>query len=353
MSKGVGADERMRGPSGVFGSVRRAAGMLTPVAVLGARRMLQRKSPFQITLSLTNRCNFRCAYCEIPLQHLDEMSTPEWLAAIDELRAGGMGRASIIGGEPLLRKDVGEIARHLKLRGIHASMNTNGWLIEDRLDDIRDLDLVCVTLDGPQAVHDEQRHRGSYERVLRGIEALRRNDIPLVTMTVVTADGIDHVEHVLDIAKAFGFQAYFQLEHDKEMDVARPIAPRLDQERVAGLARHLRDLKKKGLPVGNSFAALARQESQRYLLTCEGCYAGSYYGYVFSDGTVSHCIFTKSQVESGNGRRLGFVRAFQELAAPVGPGCSCVPSYEVNHILRFDLRVLFGALEVALRSAVR
>jgi len=49
-----------------------------------------------MTLSLTNRCNFRCTYCEIPLQARDEMSTAEWCAAIDALQAGGMGRASIM-----------------------------------------------------------------------------------------------------------------------------------------------------------------------------------------------------------------------------------------------------------------
>jgi hypothetical protein len=68
---------------------------------------------------------------------------------------------------------------------------------------------------------------------------------------------------------------------------------------------------------------------------------------------VSHCIFTQAQVERGNGRTRGYVRAFQELAAPVGPGCSCVPSYEVNHMLDFDARVLFGALDVVLKSAAR
>src|SRR5262245_60674519 len=76
-----------------------------PVLQLGARRVLGHKSPFQMTLSLTNRCNFRCVYCDIPLQHRDEMSTAQWCAAIDELRSGGMGRASLIGGEPLLHDD--------------------------------------------------------------------------------------------------------------------------------------------------------------------------------------------------------------------------------------------------------
>jgi len=306
-----------------------------------------------MTLSLTNRCNFRCTYCEIPLQHRDEMSTAEWFGAIDELHAGGLGRASIIGGEPLLRKDAGQIVDHLKRRGIHASMNTNGWLVAERIDELRNLDLVCVTLDGPEAIHDRQRHPGSYARVLRAIEALRRRNIPTVTMTVVTPDGIDHVEHVLEIAREFGIEAYFQLEHDKQMDVQQPISPLLSQARVAELARHLRALKRRGFPIGNSHAALQRQEAERYLITCDRCYAGSYFGYVFSDGTVSHCLFTQAQVERSNGRRHGYVNAFRELRAPEGPGCSCVPSHEVNRILDFDVRVLFDALDVALTSAAR
>ena len=331
----------------------RAAGFAVPVLQLGVRRALRRKSPFQMTLSLTNRCNFRCTYCEIPLQQREEMDAKQWCAVIDELHAGGMGRASIIGGEPLLRKDAGEIVRHLKRRGVHASMNTNGWLIAERIEELADLDLVCVTLDGPEAIHDRQRHTGSYARVLRGIEMLRRRRVQLVTMTVVTPSGIDHVEHVLDLAREYGIRAYFQLEHDKLMDVQQPISPQLSQDRIARLARHLRDLKRRGLPVGNSYAVLERQEGERYLLNCERCWAGTYYGDVFSDGTVSHCIFTQAQVERGNGRTRGYLRAFQELAPPVGPGCSCVPSYEVNHMLDFDPRVLFGALDVALRSATR
>ena len=307
------------------GPVHRAARYALPIVKLGMRRLLREKSPFQMTLSLTNRCNFRCTYCEIPLQQIDEMSTAEWLAVIDELRAGGMGRASIMGGEPLLRKDVGEIARHLK----------------------------CVTLDGPEEIHDRQRHPGSYPRVIRAIEVLRQHQVPVVTMTVVTPAGIDHVDHVLEVARAHGIRAYFQLEHDKHMDVRQPISPELSQARVGRLARHLGDLKRRGLPVGNSYAALERQEAERYLITCDHCHAGSYFGYVFSDGTVSHCIFTRAQVERGNGRARGYVRAFHELGAPTGPGCSCVPTHEVNHILDFDARVLFDALNVSLRSAVR
>jgi MoaA/NifB/PqqE/SkfB family radical SAM enzyme len=200
-----------------------------PVLQLGARRMLGRKSPFQVTLSLTNRCNFRCDYCHIPMQRIDEMPTARWLAAIDALRAAGMGRASIIGGEPLLREDAPEILRHLKRAGVHVSMNTNGWFVPERIAELDGLDLACITLDGPEAVHDRQRRDGSYARVLRAIECLRARGVGVVTMTVVTAAGIDHVDHVLDVARAHGIPAYFQLEHDARMDVHLPIASALSQ----------------------------------------------------------------------------------------------------------------------------
>jgi MoaA/NifB/PqqE/SkfB family radical SAM enzyme len=328
----------------------RLARSLLPVLQLGARRLTGRKSPFQMTFSLTNRCNFLCDYCRIPTHELDEMSTAEWLGAIDELRAGGMGRASLIGGEPLVRRDAGEIIRHLKRQGVHSSMNTNGWFVRDRLDDVAELDLVCITLDGPEEIHDTQRQKGSYKRVLAAMDALRERNVPFVTMTVVTKAGIGHVRHVLEVAREMGGRAYFQLVHDANVDVDAPIAPDISAERVSQFIDEMKDLKLRGWPVGNSFAILEQQARERYLGTCADCHAGSYYGYVFSDGTVAPCLLLQHRAPPGNGRKRGYVRAFQELGDPVGPGCSCSATHEVNRILDLDMRVLFGALEVALQS---
>jgi MoaA/NifB/PqqE/SkfB family radical SAM enzyme len=321
-----------------------------PLAQLGARRLLDRKSPFQMTLSLTNRCNFRCEYCHIPLQHRDEMSTEEWIAAIDDLVEGGMGRASLIGGEPLVRKDVAVILGHLKRRGVHTAMNTNGWFIPARIDEVAGLDVACVTLDGPEEVHDAQRHPGSYRRAIEAIRALQDRGVSVVTMTVITPRGADNVDHVLAVARDLGFKAFFQLEHDASCDVHQPIAPRLSDGRVAAIADRLLELKERGEPVGNARAILRAQRRHRTLGTCEDCYAGQYYGYVLSDGTVAPCLLTQWQVPRGNGRKLGFTRAFHELADPQGPGCSCVPTHQVNHILDFNAAVLFDALQISVGS---
>ena len=336
-------------PAPVLRRAGRLARQGLPVLQLGARRVLGKRSPFQMTLSLTNRCNFKCEYCDIPLQHRDEMTTEQWTRAIDDLRGAGMGRASLIGGEPLLREDAGEIIEHLVRRGVHAAMNTNGWLVPDRIDEVSRLDLVCVTLDGPRDVHDAQRRRGSYDRAIAAIEALRSRGVAVVTMTVLTPRGADAVDHVLDVARTLGFKAFFQLEHDKGCDVEAPIAPRLGDERIAGVARRLLEAKTRGLPVGNSRELLERHaEGRRYLGTCADCWAGEYYGYVLSDGTVAPCLLTQWQVERGNGLREGFARAFDRLDAPHGPGCACLPTHEVNRVLDLDVRALWHAIEVSL-----
>jgi MoaA/NifB/PqqE/SkfB family radical SAM enzyme len=319
-----------------------------PVLKLGARRLLGDKSPFQVTFSLTNRCNFRCVYCDIPLQKRDEMSLAEWKGAIDELRDGGMGRASLIGGEPLLHRDVGAIIDHLKQRGVHVAMNTNGWLVPDMIEHVSKLDLVCMTLDGPEDVHDTQRRKGSYARVMRAFDVLRDRGVPVVTMTVVTPSGADSVDHVLEVARERGHKAFFQLEHDKGCDVMAPIAPRLTDERIARLADALIAKKRLGLPVGNSFHVLETQRDHRYLGGCDACYAGRYYAYVLSDGTIAPCLLTQWQQETGNGRTRGFLRAFEEMGAPEGPGCSCVPTHEVNRVLALDPKALWHAVEVTL-----
>src|SRR4051794_6702091 len=194
---------------GLGAAIRTAGRRSLPVVKLLGRRITRQKSPFQVTFSLTNRCNFRCDYCHIPLQERAEMTTAAWRAAIDEFADAGMGRASFMGGEPLLRKDLPELIDHVKRRSVHASINTNGWLVPQTIDALARLDLVCITLDGPQAVHDAQRHPGSYARVLEALDLLRSRGTKTVTMTVLTATSIDTVDHVLDVARRTGAQAFF------------------------------------------------------------------------------------------------------------------------------------------------
>jgi MoaA/NifB/PqqE/SkfB family radical SAM enzyme len=67
--------------------------------------------------SITFRCNLRCQYCAAFEVRRDELGTDEVLAGLDTLRAIGARWVTSGGGEPLVRKDIGEIVRHARGAG--------------------------------------------------------------------------------------------------------------------------------------------------------------------------------------------------------------------------------------------
>jgi MoaA/NifB/PqqE/SkfB family radical SAM enzyme len=341
---------------GVLSSIGAMGRQAGPAARFAFARMTGRKQPLMVTLSLTDRCNFRCEYCKLPEMDRDEMSTADWLRAIDELADAGMMRVSLMGGEPLVRKDIGVLIDRLKARGINVAMNTNGWLVPRHLDDVMKLDLVCITLDGPPEVHDAQRHRGSQKRALSAIELLRSRGKNVVTMTVLTARGIQTVDYVLERARELGVRAFFQLVHDAEGDPDKEIGTGITEQGITEIAEHLLRRKDEGWPVGPSrtyLRALAGKDGRgvRRLHSCSDCYASRYTAAITPQGDVIACPLTYRE-KCLNGREVGFLRAFELLSQPQAAGCSCYPLQELNYILEGKAEVIFNALGTALGDLV-
>ena len=64
--------------------------------------------PLRYFLDVTYRCNLQCPYCYIGNErNKEELSTEEWINIINQIPIFGF--ISIIGGEPLIRKDFSEI----------------------------------------------------------------------------------------------------------------------------------------------------------------------------------------------------------------------------------------------------
>src|SRR5204862_31817 len=96
-------------------------------------------------------------------------------------RAGRGGRDWRLG----LRPDAIDIIRHARARGLMTSLNSNAWLAGERIDELAGaLDLLVVSLDGPEPVHDlVRRRRGSYARVLAVLDAARARGLATATIT--------------------------------------------------------------------------------------------------------------------------------------------------------------------------
>src|ERR1700730_324620 len=133
-----------------------------------------------LRVSVTDRCTLRCTYClpegsESPFGGRDFLAPEEIETLVGTLVRLGIERLRPTGGEPLVRKDILEIARRLKaLPGVrNLALSTNGTELERMAPALRaaGVDRVNVSLDSldPETFREITR-RGDLAAVWRGVE---------------------------------------------------------------------------------------------------------------------------------------------------------------------------------------
>lgn len=176
-------------------------------------RISGKSYPFLVQLNVTNRCNLRCSYCYGSYygRPSEEMTFDQIREVIDRLHEAGTFRINLVGGEPLLRSDIGEIIAYIRGKKIHCAMTTNGTLVPNKMDAVRRLNLVCFSVDGRPENNDLSRGKGSYLRVLEGLEACRRRGIPVQLSAVITRMTADDVDFMVSLAREFGCRVGFSV----------------------------------------------------------------------------------------------------------------------------------------------
>ncbi len=142
--------------------------------------------PERVELTLTNRCNLRCRYCHFfdsPNEVDLELSTGEWLQFFDELGRAQVLRATVSGGEALMRQDFRELIDGLVRNRMRFSLLSNGGLLTPEIADFlvktRRCEMVQISLDGHcAAVHDSFRGQGSFDAAIAALRLLKSRGIP-------------------------------------------------------------------------------------------------------------------------------------------------------------------------------
>jgi cyclic pyranopterin phosphate synthase len=158
-----------------------------------------------LRVSLTDRCNLRCAYC-MPAEGLDWLPRPELLTD-DEIvrlvRIGverlGITEIRFTGGEPLLRRGLTDIvARTAALRPrAEISVTTNGIGLDRLAGPLAGagLDRVNVSLDTLRpTVFQELARRDRLSDVLRGLAAAAAAGLTPVKVNAVLMRGVNDGE---------------------------------------------------------------------------------------------------------------------------------------------------------------
>jgi 12,18-didecarboxysiroheme deacetylase len=130
-----------------------------------------------VVWNATQRCNLRCVHCYAHAKDIadnDELSTREGKQLIDDLAGFGAPVILFSGGEPLVRKDLPELAAYAVDKGMRAVISTNGTLIKPKMArNLKRIGLsyVGISLDGMQEINDRFRGiKGAFQSALEGIK---------------------------------------------------------------------------------------------------------------------------------------------------------------------------------------
>jgi 12,18-didecarboxysiroheme deacetylase len=158
-----------------------------------------------VVWNMTRRCNLKCIHCysnSADIDYPDELTTDEGKKLIDDLAAFGSPVILFSGGEPLLRKDLLELAQYARDKGMRAVISTNGTLItKDIAAKLQKVGLsyVGVSLDGLEKTHDRFRgKKGAFAAAIEGIRNCRDAGIKVgIRFTV-------NKHNVADVPDMFG-----------------------------------------------------------------------------------------------------------------------------------------------------
>ena len=163
-----------------------------------------------LRISLTDRCNLRCVYCMpeegVPYEDLDNVLSFDEIERVLRVLAGaGLRKVRLTGGEPLVRKNVPDLAARLGvIPGIReVTLTTNGILLPRDAEalfraGVRRVNISMDTLRPDRFV--EIARRPDFERANAGIEAALAAGFDPIKLNCVVMRGVNDDE-IVDFAR--------------------------------------------------------------------------------------------------------------------------------------------------------
>jgi AdoMet-dependent heme synthase len=175
-------------------------------------------APKWIAWEITRRCNLHCVHCrsssEMEAKGHPDFTTEEAFRVIDDIAGYAKPVVVLSGGEPLIRKDVFEIARHGTGKGLRMCLATNGTLVtKDACADIKSsgIRIVSLSLDGSEeSVHDDFRsQKGAFAGTINAARLFRENGIEFIVNSSFTKRNQEQIPKVYKLAKELGASAWY------------------------------------------------------------------------------------------------------------------------------------------------
>lgn len=177
------------------------------------KKLLQVTNPMEcrlneVIVSITNRCNLRCAMCQIPGgDPKDALGTSEMKALIAD--AAALCPRSIVfsGGEPLLRDDIFDLIAFVNAQKINTCMASNGTLLTDAVAhrlSLAGIGVVNISIEGDEEAHDALRGKGNYAKAVAALGHLAKYKIETTIASIVSRQNYKTLPKVMELAHQWG-----------------------------------------------------------------------------------------------------------------------------------------------------
>lgn len=181
--------------------------------------------PLVVFWELTRKCNLSCRHCYThSFQQGFQLEKQELFKILKILCSKKIFSIGLGGGEPLVVKEVVEIASYAYDNGIDVSISTNGTpLTPKKARALKNagVSLIQVSVDGNQATHDYIRGDDNHQKAFRAISILRDEGIVARVGFTVNRLNYSEIENVFKQTQKIGadwFIAFRYMSSGREGD---------------------------------------------------------------------------------------------------------------------------------------
>ena len=267
---------------------------------------LLRQRAFCISFEVTYNCNARCGHCHLggPANDPNEVRAPA-------SRFGELARrfkpvvAQVSGGEPLLRPDLEDIVRAIRVpdRAPFVVLTTNGFLLtRERYERLiaAGVDEFSLSFDFPDERHDTFRAiPGLLGRITRLLESFGPGERKQITLSgVVHRDNFRDLEALAERARAWGVKMNFSTYTWLRTNKKELMIPAAEMAELKGVIGRLLEHKRRHDTIYTSDYVFRNMIAFFEHGAVPDCQAGRRFFVVNPSGSVSPCGLIIKNYES-------------------------------------------------------
>jgi len=287
-----------------------------------------------VAWEMTRSCNLNCVHCRAAAErgpYPGELDTGKCLEILEQIAQVGQPIVILTGGEPLLRKDVCELAQHGTRLGLRMVMATNGTLVTPEIAKkmkSSGIKRISISIDGASAEEHDQFRKvpGAFDASLESIDWLKKEGIEFQINTTVTRHNVHQVPDILDLAVKLGAVAhhiFLLVPTGRAKEMVNQEIDALEYEKLLRWFYEMRNqvpLHLKATCAPHYYRILRQEAHARgdkvnfdtYGLDAvtRGCLGGTSFCFISHDGIVQPCGYL--ELNSGDLKKSSFGEVWQD-----------------------------------------